>query len=99
MIKPKFFLHRVALSLCLFAANVTSSSAATFEAGPGQTYTNLSSVPWAELNPGDTVNIHCQPGGYHEIILLSNSGVCMRSWLKDIYLIAANGRTADKIHF
>ena len=75
MIKPKFFLHRVALSLCLFAANVTSSSAATFEAGPGQTYTNLSSVPWAELNPGDTVNIHCQPGGYHEIILLSNSGV------------------------
>ncbi len=75
MIKPKHFLHQAALSLGLLAAHLSPSSAATFEAGPGQTYTNLSSIPWAGLNPGDTVNIHYQPGGYHEIILLSNSGV------------------------
>ena len=54
---------------------MASSTAATYEAGPGQTYPNLSSVPWAALNPGDTVNIHYQPGGYHEVVLLSNSGV------------------------
>ena len=75
MIKPKHFLYQAALSLGLLAAHLSPSSAATFEAGPGQTYTNLSSIPWAGLNPGDTVNIHYQPGGYHEIILLSNSGV------------------------
>jgi hypothetical protein len=50
-------------------------AAATYEVGPGQTYTNLGAVPWAGLQPGDTINIHYQPGGYHEIILLSNSGV------------------------
>src|SRR5579859_3542110 len=48
---------------------------ATYEVGPGQTYTNLGSVPWTGLQPGDTVNIHYQPGGYREIVLLSNSGI------------------------
>jgi hypothetical protein len=47
---------------------------ATYEAGPGQAYTNLSSVPWMSLAAGDTVNVHYLPGGYHEIIMLSNSG-------------------------
>jgi len=47
---------------------------ATFEVGPGQTYTNLGSVPWPSLAAGDTVNVHSQPGGYHEIVQLSNSG-------------------------
>src|SRR5215471_11229309 len=49
--------------------------AATYEVGPALTYTNLGSVPWTGLLPGDTVNIHYKPGGYHEVILLSNSGV------------------------
>ena len=49
-------------------------AAATFEVGPGQTYTNLGTVPWTGLQPGDTVNIHYQPGGYHEVVLLCNSG-------------------------
>ena len=50
-------------------------SGATYEVGPGQVYTNLGAVPWTGLAAGDTVNIHAQPGGYHEVILLSNSGV------------------------
>ena len=45
-----------------------------YEVGPGLAYTNLSSVPWTNLMPNDVVNIHYKPGGYHEIILLSNSG-------------------------
>ncbi|MGA2248155.1 MAG: hypothetical protein ABSH48_24485, partial [Verrucomicrobiota bacterium] len=49
-------------------------AAATYAVGPEQTYTNLGTVPWTELQPGDTVNIHFQPGGYHEVILLCNSG-------------------------
>lgn len=49
-------------------------AASTYAVGPGQTYTNLGAVPWTGLQPGDTVNIHYQPGGYHEVILLCNSG-------------------------
>ena len=45
-----------------------------YEVGSGLAYTNLSSVPWTNLMPNDVVNIHYQPGGYHEVILLSNSG-------------------------
>ena len=45
-----------------------------YHVGPGQTYASLSAVPWSALQPNDVVNIHCQPGGYHEFMLLSNSG-------------------------
>ena len=45
------------------------SWAVIYEVGPGHTLQKLSSVPWASLHPGDTVNIHYQPDGYHEIIL------------------------------
>ena len=48
--------------------------AATYKGGPGQAYPNRDSVPWNSLAVGDTGNIHCLPGGCHEIILLSNSG-------------------------
>jgi hypothetical protein len=62
---------------CLvLAATLLAGSllAATYEVGPGQTYTNLGSVPWMGLAAGDSVNIHYRPGGYHEIVMLSNSG-------------------------
>ena len=71
------FARRIAaFALLVVVTSFTPRSlAVTYDAGPGQTYTNLGSVPWPALNPGDTVNIHYQPGGYHEIILLANSGV------------------------
>ncbi|MEW6156034.1 MAG: Calx-beta domain-containing protein [Verrucomicrobiota bacterium] len=49
-------------------------SATVYEVGPNQPLQSLGAVPWDTLEPGDTVNIHFQAGGYHEIILLSNSG-------------------------
>lgn len=64
-----------AISLIAAIQAVPRLAAATYEVGLGQTYANLGSVPWTSLQPGDTVNIHYQPGGYHEVILLSNSGV------------------------
>ncbi|HLH53045.1 MAG TPA: hypothetical protein VKY92_05455 [Verrucomicrobiae bacterium] len=61
--------------LCLAAIFfIRCATAANYEVGPGQTYTNLGSVPWTALLPGDAVNVHYQPGGYHEVILLSRSG-------------------------
>ena len=49
--------------------------AAVYDVGPsaGQ-ITSLANVPWGNLAPGDAVNIHCKPGGYHEIFQLSESG-------------------------
>ena len=67
-------LHRAMLvtAVILFTQRL---AAVSYEVGPGLTYSTLGSVSWTSLNPGDTVNIHYQPGGYHEIIQLSNSGV------------------------
>ena len=48
--------------------------AATYDVGPGKPRTTLSAVPWAALQPGDFVNIHYKPGGYHEKIQVSASG-------------------------
>ncbi|MGO9598646.1 MAG: Ig-like domain-containing protein [Isosphaeraceae bacterium] len=46
----------------------------TYNIGPGEPYTTLGSFNWSSLKPGDTVNIHWQSGGYHEKLLLSESG-------------------------
>ena len=46
----------------------------TYNIGPGQTYTSLGSFTWSSLQPGDTVDIHWQSGGYHEKLLLTESG-------------------------
>ncbi|NDF01797.1 MAG: polysaccharide-degrading enzyme, partial [Verrucomicrobia bacterium] len=57
--------------LCWLAV---AARAANFDVGPGQPLTALRNVPWATLQPGDFVNIHVQPGGYHEKIQVSASG-------------------------
>ena len=62
----KFFL----ISLCLLA----NAFATVYNVGPAYPKTHLRDVPWATLNPGDVVNIHATPGGYHEIIQVSRTG-------------------------
>ena len=63
------------LALAVLTLSGPDLMASTYEIGPGLSYTNLASMAWSALLPGDTVNIHYQPGGYHEVILLCNSGV------------------------
>ena len=59
----------------LLTASVGASLATTYDVGPTAGYlAKLADVPWRTLKPGDTVNIHYQPGGYHEIIHISQSG-------------------------
>lgn len=64
------------LTTCLLLiATIGISHAATYNVGPAMGYlAKLSDVPWGMLKPGDIVNIHCTPGGYHEIIQISESG-------------------------
>ena len=58
----------------LFLLSAISASATTYDIGPGFPLSNLRDVPWAALNPGDIVNVHTKPGGYHEMIQISRSG-------------------------
>jgi hypothetical protein len=46
----------------------------TYTIVPGQTYTTLGSFTWYSLKPGDTADILWQSGGYHEKLLISESG-------------------------
>jgi len=43
-----------------------SVSAATYEIGPGKTFTNLSAVAWESLQAGDTVLIRWRTNAYKE---------------------------------
>jgi len=45
-----------------------------YNVGPGLAYTTIGAVPWNNLQPGDTVDIHWQSGGYHEKLYISSTG-------------------------
>ncbi|QDU24182.1 beta strand repeat-containing protein [Urbifossiella limnaea] len=61
------------------AVAVVTASAGTgaprvYDIGPGKPYTSIAALDWSRLGPGDTVNIHYKPGGYHEIFQISTRG-------------------------
>ncbi len=56
------------------ATACSPGSAKTFEVGPDQANKTLASVPWGDLQPGDTVRIHSAPEPYREKVLFSASG-------------------------
>ncbi len=62
------------LSCLLLVLLGVAANAATYDVGPGYAKTNLRDVSWKTLQPGDIVNIHYKPGGYHEKIQISASG-------------------------
>lgn len=66
MIKP--------VASLLFVLTAVFARAASYDIGPGYGLTNLRDVSWKTLQPGDIVNIHFKPGGYHEKIQVSASG-------------------------
>jgi hypothetical protein len=60
--------------LAALVAISSVDAATTYDVGPGQPLGALFNVPWKTLKPGDVVNIHAKPGGYHEKIQISASG-------------------------
>ncbi|MDX1984229.1 MAG: hypothetical protein SFV51_28395, partial [Bryobacteraceae bacterium] len=56
-------LHRVIGYVCLLAA---AASGAVYEVGPGRPLASIGAVPWATLQPGDTVRIHYRSEPYRE---------------------------------
>jgi hypothetical protein len=66
---------RIVAVYAAFAGITTARAATTYEVGTDAGYlSKLSDVPWSGLQPGDIVNIHFKPGGYHEIIQVSAAG-------------------------
>lgn len=59
------------LILFLLAAPL---SAATYDVGPGQTYTSIGAAPWATLAPGDVVRIHYRATPYAEKWVICRQG-------------------------
>ena len=51
-----------------------TASAATYDIGPGQPYASIGSVPWASLQPGDTVRIHFRATPYKEKWVICRQG-------------------------
>ena len=71
-------LHTLMYIIGLFTLTTTVARAATYEVGPHQPYTCLSTVPWASLAAGDTVNIHWRSQPYREMILISTHGTAAK---------------------
>lgn len=51
-----------------------SSYATTYDVGPGQPLATIGAVPWATLQPGDTVRIRWRPEPYAEKWVIGRSG-------------------------
>jgi hypothetical protein len=51
-----------------------ASYATTYDVGPGQPFATIGAVPWATLQPGDTVRIRWRPEPYAEKWVIGRSG-------------------------
>src|SRR5688572_5844934 len=53
---------------------VSTASGATYEVGPGKPRTSIGQVPWASLQPGDTVLIYYRSTPYKEKWVICRQG-------------------------
>ncbi|TAK92659.1 MAG: hypothetical protein EPO09_15065 [Aquabacterium sp.] len=65
-----------------------TGSHATYNVGPGKTYTELTNVPWLSLQAGDVVNIHYRAEPYRTKIGLRAQGTAQAP-------VVINGVTSD----
>ncbi|MCY2989606.1 MAG: fibronectin type III domain-containing protein [Planctomycetota bacterium] len=67
-------------SLPVITSSAGTGSPRVYDIGPGRVYENIASLDWSKLGPGDTVNIHYKPGGYHELFMISTRGTA-QAWI------------------
>lgn len=63
---------RLLIAVLMLAA--APLAAATYNVGPGQTYTSIGAAPWATLAPGDIVRIHWRATPYAEKWVICRQG-------------------------
>jgi hypothetical protein len=68
VIRTSLYLLAAALAVALCAP------AATYEVGPGKPYDSIGAVPWATLEPGDTVLIYWRPEPYKDKWVICRQG-------------------------
>jgi hypothetical protein len=61
-----------------------------YHVGPGQPYTTIGSVPWYNLQAGDTVYIHYKSTPYYEKFLISGRGTATQ-WIQVLGVPGPNG--------
>jgi PKD repeat protein len=67
--------HTLGIALTLVLLSAPAWPATTYDVGPDQpTYKTIASVPWATLQPGDTVLIHAAPTPYYEKWVICRQG-------------------------
>ena len=67
-----------------------AGAGATYDVGPGQPLTVLSTVPWKTLKPCDTVRIHYSATPYHEIVQIGSRGATNK-WIRVTGVPGPNG--------
>jgi hypothetical protein len=70
--KKQFFFSAFYFLVFLFAA--IAADAAVYEVKPNTALDTIAEVPWATLQPGDTVLIHWRAGGYKEKWVICRQG-------------------------
>jgi Putative Ig domain len=67
-------MRKLFLAVCIFIVNITAAFATTYEVKPGTPLDTIAEVPWATLQPGDTVLIHWRASAYKEKWVICRQG-------------------------
>jgi PKD repeat protein len=65
---------RFSFGIILTTLALASAEAAVYEVGPGKPYQTIGAVPWATLQPGDSVRIHYRSTPYREKWVICRQG-------------------------
>lgn len=66
--------------IAAITASAGTGSPQVYDIGPGCVYESIAALDWSKLGPGDTVNIHYKPDGYHELFMISTRGTA-QAWI------------------
>ena len=70
-------MKRICSALFVVGLLAVCGYGAIYNVGPGQTLSTIGAVPWATLQPGDTVLINWRPEGYAEKWVIGRSGTAV----------------------
>jgi hypothetical protein len=59
---------------CCLTTCANTAHATEYHVGPGRPYATIGEAPWANLQPGDSIQIHWKSSPYKEKILVTRSG-------------------------
>jgi hypothetical protein len=67
-------MRKLIFAFCIFIISVTAAFATTYEVKPGTPLDTIAEVPWATLQPGDTVLIYWRAAAYKEKWVICRQG-------------------------